>query len=55
MTKKVKKPQEAVMKHLENHPEIVYIDGALANLRASEAIPLLIATTCLKTRLIAVL
>ncbi|MDP8932703.1 MAG: hypothetical protein M3N42_00770 [Cyanobacteriota bacterium] len=36
MTKKVKRPQQAVMKHLENHPEIVYIDGALANLREAK-------------------
>ncbi len=33
MTKKVKMPQQVVMRHLENHLEIVYIDGALANLR----------------------
>jgi len=34
MAKKVKMPKQAVMKQLENHPEIVYIDGALANLRS---------------------
>ncbi|HSF72183.1 MAG TPA: hypothetical protein VLA84_00095 [Microcoleus sp.] len=28
MTQKVKLPQQAVMKQLENHPEIVYIHGA---------------------------
>jgi hypothetical protein len=29
-------PQKAVMKHLENYPDIVYIDGALANLGAQQ-------------------
>ncbi|MEG4943960.1 acetyltransferase [Microcoleus sp. F4-D5] len=36
MAKKVKMPKQAVMKQLENHPDIVYIDGALANLRAQQ-------------------
>ncbi|MEG4393882.1 acetyltransferase [Microcoleus sp. F10-C6] len=36
MAKKVKMPKQAVMKQLENHPEIVYIDGALANLREAK-------------------
>jgi len=36
MAKKVKMPKQAVMKQLENHPEIAYIDGALANLRSQQ-------------------
>jgi hypothetical protein len=36
MAKKVKMPNQAVIKQLENYPEIVYIDGALANLRSQQ-------------------
>lgn len=36
MAKKVKMPKQKVMQQLENHPEIVYIDGALANLRSQK-------------------
>ncbi|PSB45828.1 hypothetical protein C7B67_20995 [filamentous cyanobacterium Phorm 6] len=36
MAKKVKMPKQKVMQQLENHPEIVYIDGALANLRSQQ-------------------
>jgi hypothetical protein len=36
MAKKVKMPKQKVMKQLEDHPEIAYIDGALANLRSQQ-------------------
>ncbi|MEG3922866.1 MULTISPECIES: hypothetical protein [unclassified Microcoleus] len=36
MTQNVKLPQQAVMKQLENNPEIVYIHGALATLREAK-------------------
>ena len=44
MAKKVKMPKQAVMKQLENHPEIVYIDGALANLRSQPKDPTAVET-----------